>query len=130
MWFQFELNAWVPLSMASSVPSSSGASSAPLYEDSDPLDPGLLEDLKAAGANEGKVEEFFKLLKECNVGTRGALGNFQESLPAMVDMLYDVETPLGKLQATGFLAALRVRLSPHPAPRSHPFNIQRTNAPG
>lgn len=127
MWFQMtrsELGFVLSMASRSSVPSSSGASSASLFDDADPLDPGLLQDLKAAGANPAKVEEFVLLLKECNVGTRGALAHFQESIPAMVDMLYDVETQYGKLKATGFLAALRVCLSPHPARRSYPFNMK------
>jgi hypothetical protein len=80
-------------------------------DDDEPLLPGLLEQLKHAGVDHAKADEFGTLLKQCNVGTKGGLLLFQESLPPLVNMMYDMTTPLGPLQAQGFLSTLRVRLN-------------------
>jgi hypothetical protein len=94
------------MSTAGSDASARGARSD---EDDEPLLPGLLEQLKNAGVDPAKADEFGTLLKQCNVGTKGGLILFQESLPPLINMMYDMATPIGPLQAQGFLSTLRVR---------------------
>ena len=72
------------------------------------IDPVLTGALKDVGIDGDKVDEFAALLKQCNVLTMGALRLFAMEVHAIVNMMYETETPLGKLQAQGFLAALRV----------------------
>lgn len=83
--------------------------------ESERLHPALATELKEVGMAAQKVDEFTNLLVECNVCTRGALRLFAGECASLVDMMYDVDTKLGRLQANGFLAALQVCLSNPPA---------------
>ena len=79
-----------------------------LDKDAEPLVPELGDQLKAAGLDTTKVDEFMGLLSKCSVHTRGALRLFASSLGSVTEILYDTATPLGKIQAKGFLAAVQV----------------------
>ena len=79
-------------------------------EETDLLLPSLPEEMKRVGMDAAKVDEFMELLKQCNVCTRGALRLFADNCPVLVNMMYGTEG-LGPMQASGFLAALRVGVS-------------------
>ena len=113
--------------MATDAGSATDADSQRPFEDTAALMPGLTEELKAAGLDASRVDEFMELLKQCNVHTRGALRLFAPQLPPLVDTMYDMETPLGPLQAKGFLASLRVSLTDArtSTPCSAHFSFQR-----
>jgi hypothetical protein len=70
---------------------------------------GRVGKLKAKGLSPDRAREFGQLLLECNIFTAGAPREFSESLPALVDTMFDTGTALGALQAKGFLANVRVR---------------------
>ena len=70
--------------------------------------------MKQASVGADKVDEFMSLLASCNVHTRGALLLFAPELEGLVNMMYDITTTLGSMQAKGFLASLRVRAPPLP----------------
>ena len=70
---------------------------------------GLFAHMSTQGVQEAKLDSLRILLISCNVCTMGALRAFHESLGACIDTLFDVTTVLGKLQAQGLLASLRVR---------------------
>lgn len=91
-------------------------------EDTVALLPALAEDLAAAGAVKEKTEHFLRLLKECNVQTHGALRLFAADLQNLVNMMFDLQTPMGPLMANGFLAAVRVR---YPQTRRPPHSQAR-----
>ena len=101
---------------AESAGGSSAESAAAVDGDAAPLVPALPDALKMASVDPGKVDEFISLLASCNVHTRGALLLFAPELQDLVNMMYATDTPLGKMQAKGFVASLRVRarLRPHP----------------
>ena len=84
--------------------------------DLEPLDPRLPESLKKASLHAGKVDELMGLLSSCNIHTRGALLLFAPELEEIVSMMLDTTSPLGQMQAKGFLASLRVT-PPPPPPR-------------
>lgn len=59
--------------------------------------------------NVDKLDEFGKLLHSCNLKTVGAIRLFQDSLPMLVQQMYDVNDTVGSLQCKGFLAIVMVR---------------------
>ena len=81
------------------------------FEDTDALMPCLSDQLKEAGLDASRGDQCMELLKQCNVHTRGALRLFAPQCSALVNTMFDMDTALGPLQATGFLASLRVQLS-------------------
>ena len=85
----------------------SDAAAARAAPDAEPLVPKLVVDLKGAGVDAAKVDEFISLLASCNVHSRGALLLFAASLDGLVDMLFE-DTTIGALQAKGFAATVRV----------------------
>jgi hypothetical protein len=93
--------------------SSSGALSeaATLEHTPETLD-GLLEKMQAQGLQGEQVEQFRSLLHSCSIRSIGALRAFGDSLPELIDTMFDSGSALHQLQAKGFLAALRVRACP------------------
>ena len=85
-----------------------GASEIGSASDAEPLVPELADQLKGAGVNATKVDEFMGILSQCSVHSRGALRLFASSLESVTEMMYDTTIPLGKIQAKGFLAAVQV----------------------
>ena len=80
---------------------------ADVCDDTDALRPRLAKELKASGLNASRVDEFMDLLQQCNVHTRGALRLFSPQCSILVNTMFDMDTPLGPLQAQGFVASLR-----------------------
>ena len=71
------------------------------------------------GLDASKVNEFGELLKKCNILSLGALRAFHESLDELVSTMFDKTQIIEKLQADGFVAAVRVCAIP-PLPNPHP----------
>ena len=81
--------------------------------------------MKEMGVDEELVDKFSGLLRRCNIFTMGALRSFHDSVDQLIGELYD-DSVLGKLQAQGFLAMLRVRLyarRAHTLPRALPTRV-------
>tara|TARA_B110000027_G_C16014798_1_gene253598 strand:+ start:431 stop:748 length:318 start_codon:yes stop_codon:yes gene_type:complete len=68
----------------------------------------LAQRLIDVGLDANTVREFIDMLKKCNVFTMGALRAFDSSLKDLVATIFE-DTPIGTMQAQGFLATLRVR---------------------
>ena len=79
----------------------------------------LTERMGEMGVDQSVLNAFINLLARCNIFTMGALRAFHASMEELVGELYD-DTTMGKLQAKGFLAMLRVRASPVCARRAQP----------
>ena len=62
-----------PLGQMSSACGSDADAAARDAPDAEPLVPKLVVDLKGAGVDPAKVDEFISLLASCNVHSRGAL---------------------------------------------------------
>ena len=94
--------------------------------DAEPLVPKLVLDLKGAGVDPAKVDEFISLLASCNVHSRGALLLFTASLDGLIDMLFE-DTQMGALKAKGFAATVRVPACAHQTLCPCPLRSMRLN---
>lgn len=81
----------------------------------DALD-AVYDQLVSSGLDKEQVQKFSSQLKSCNITTIGALRAFHASLEELVNTMFDVSTVIGKLQSSGFLAAVRVRSLSHVRP--------------
>ena len=70
----------------------------------------LKQRLVSVGVDTSVVEDLMSKLKSCCIHTMGALRAFHQSIEGLVGTMFE-PTGLGKMQAQGLLATVRVRTS-------------------
>lgn len=87
---------------------SAGSAGGSDVVDCDSLE-SIYQGLGERNVPEPTVYRFKQLLSECAICSVTALRLFSESLPDLANEMYDMQSALGKLKASGFVANVRVR---------------------